>query len=227
MSTPAPENLIEFHGDAAIPTPRPVPASQDMPPWLKQMPADVPAQGQEKPFQTVKKCPPFVEALSGGYLIPLVADAQFTMTAEGLKVNCELPIIESHPPEQIRGTPVEGMPVVKFRNPWIVKTPPGYSCLFVQPVNRFDLPFHILSGIVETDTYYREISFPSICLMKPGMSLTLKKGTPIVQLFPIKREAWRSIYAKVQLDQREAVEQAFSGTTGFYKEQHWRRKEYK
>jgi hypothetical protein len=63
--------------------------------------------------------------------------------------------------------------------------------------------------------------------MKPSMSLTLTKGTPIVQLFPIKREPWRSIYAKVQLEQREAVEQAFSGTTGFYKEHHWRRKDCK
>jgi hypothetical protein len=55
MATPDPENLIEFHGDAAIPTPRPVPARQEMPAWIKQMPAEVAGTGQEKPFKTVKK----------------------------------------------------------------------------------------------------------------------------------------------------------------------------
>ena len=26
----------------------------------------------------------------------------------------------------------------------------------------------VLAGIVETDLYYREVSFPALCLMRPG-----------------------------------------------------------
>jgi hypothetical protein len=224
---PETENLIEFHGDGSQPFPRPIPAVQDVPAWLKQMPAEVENPRGGSPIDTVKKCPPFLEAVTGGYLIPLIADVTFEMQPTGLRIHCDLPIIESHPLEQLRQTPVDGMPIVKFRNPWIVKTPPGYSCLFVQPLNRFDLPFHVLSGVVETDTYYREIHFPSICLLKPGSTHLLKKGTPIVQIYPIKRESWRSAYSKTELQHRESVEAEFNSATAHYRQNTWRRKDYK
>ena len=147
------------------------------------------------------------------------------MTAAGLRTHCDLPIIESHPAEQIVGTPVEGMPIVKPLNPWIIKTPPGYSYLLVQPLNRFDLPFHILSGVVETDTYYREIQFLSICLLKPGATFVLKKGTPIVQIYPIQRSV--AIGVCQDLKECEAVEQVFNSTTSYYRQKNWRRNDYR
>jgi len=221
-----PENIIEFYGDGSRPFPRPIPAVQDVPAWLKQMPTEA-KDARGNAIDTVKKCPPFLEAVTGGYLIPIVADVTFEMTAAGLKTYCEIPIIEGHPPEQLHQTPAAGLPIVKFVNPWIIKTPPGYSCLFVQPLNRFDLPFHILSGVVETDTYYREVHFPSVCLMKAGDTFVLKRGTPIVQIYPIKREAWRSVYAKTELAEREAVEQVFNSTTAYYRQKNWKRKDYR
>ena len=42
------------------------------------------------------------------------------------------------------------MTVLKFVNPWVVKTPPGYSALFVPPLNRIETPFTFFSGVVET-----------------------------------------------------------------------------
>lgn len=219
-----PEIVIEFHGDGARPFPRPVPAVQETPDWLKRMPADadLPAGGT---VQTVKKCPPFVDALTGGYLIPLIADVEFRMESDGLKSDSELPVIETHSPQQFLGSPMQGRTIVKFMNPWIVKTPPGWSCLFVQPLNRFDLPFHILSGIVETDTYYREIAFPSICTMRPGESVLLKRGTPIAQLFPLRRESWRAEYSRTRLEERGRIESEFG--EGWYREHHWERKDFK
>ena len=50
----------------------------------------------------------------------------------------------------------------KIMNPWIIKTPPGYSCLFVPPLNNTDDRFSIISGIVDTDKFENEINFPFI-----------------------------------------------------------------
>jgi len=224
---PENENIIEFQGDGSQPFPRPMPASQNVPTWLKQMPAEVPSADGGPSINTVKKCTPFLEALTGGYLIPLVADATFEMEATNLRILCDLPIIEAHHPEQLHQTPAAGMPIVKFRSTWIIKTPPGYSCLFVQPLNRFDLPFQILSGVVETDSYYREVHFPSLCLLRPGQSVTVKKGTPIAQLYPIKRESWRSVYSKTEVDRRNIEEDEFHRDMHYYRTANWRRKDYK
>ena len=48
----------------------------------------------------------------------------------------------------------------KFINKWLIKTPPGYSCLFVKPLNHFETRFEIISGVVDTDTYINTINFP-------------------------------------------------------------------
>ena len=69
--------------------------------------------------------------------------------------------------------------VLKFRSLWTVRTPPGYSCLFTAPFNRFEIPFTPLSGIVETDTYYNEVNIPTLCHLTPNSSITLAAGTPI------------------------------------------------
>ena len=52
------------------------------------------------------------------------------------------------------GAPFAHMPALKFRCPWLIKTPPGYSTLFLPPVNRFDAPFIPFSGIVESSIVY-------------------------------------------------------------------------
>jgi hypothetical protein len=224
---PMPEPLIEFHcqtGLAGQPFPQPRPAVQDTPLWLKQMPASM-AAGDGQTLLTVKKCVPFLDAVTSGYIIPLVADVHFRMGEKSLEYQSDLPIIERHPLAQLQGTPFQGLPVVKFLNPWIVKTPPGYSCFFTQPVNRLDVPFYILSGVVETDSYYNEINFPSVAMMRPGSSVTLKKGTPIAQILPFRRENWHSQCAATD----EALRQPWKslGTEpGRYKDNMWRRKSY-
>ena len=43
--------------------------------------------------------------------------------------------------------------VHKIFNPWIIKTPPGYSCLFTSPLNNNDDRFNIIPGIVDNDIF--------------------------------------------------------------------------
>ena len=114
-----PDHLIEFlclQGVSPTPIPRPVPAAQAPPAWLKTMPSSVAGAGPGGgELFTVKKCPPMVDALTGGYLIPLAADIEFEMKQNELTFRCELPLVQTHPREQVRGTPLDtGVPLAYF-----------------------------------------------------------------------------------------------------------------
>ena len=78
----------------------------------------------------------------------------------------------------------------KFHNKWLIKTPPGYSCLFIKPMNRMEERFEIIPGIVDTDEYINLINFPFI-LRKRDEQFLIKKGEPMVQVIPFKREPWK------------------------------------
>jgi hypothetical protein len=226
-----PHNLIEFHCDLARALPQPFPAARAIPQWLKLMPATVAMGGADAAtIDTVKKCAPFLDAMTCGYVLPLACEVRFFMrTATSLDFEPARPfdVIQSHPAGQYQGSPFGDRILVKFMNPWIVKTPPGYSTLFVPLLNQFTMPFQVLAGLVETDTFYRVIHFPSICTMLPGQRFVLPEGTPIVQAIPIKREAWQS---KVVPRDPEIARQAFDregANEHFYKADHWVKKDYR
>src|SRR6185295_16284875 len=97
-----------------------------------------------------------------------------------------------HDSSQYEGAPFETRKVLKFENPWIIVTPPEYVCLITAPVNRFEIPFTALSGIVETGTYYREVHLPMACAIQRGQTYQLQRGAPMIQVIPIRREDWES-----------------------------------
>lgn len=229
-----PRNLIEFHTDDPQRFPAPFPANRAVPQWLKDMPIDRPLEAQRPtgpetiPVPTVKQCPPFIEAMTCGYMIPLAGDVTFRMDATGgLTFTAAGKIIGTQHPLQTQGSPFQGKQIVKFMNPWVVKTPPGYSALFLQPPNQFELPFQVLAGLVETDTYYRPVHFPSVCLMRPGTTVSLKRGTPIAQVIPVKREDWQSQAVPWDRDARVRIEQEMAADRHtFYKDRFWVKKSY-
>jgi hypothetical protein len=139
-------------------------------------------------------------------------------------------IITSHDQFQVSGISIpegyEPLPF-KFMNYFIIKTPPGYSSLFVHPINRLDLPFLSFSGFVDTDTHDVGIHFPFI--IRKEFEGVIEKGTPIIQIIPIKRDDWKSNTDKV-LSYSESfakIEKYFSYVTRAYKKLAWHRKSYK
>jgi hypothetical protein len=79
---------------------------------------------------------------------------------------------------------------IKFALPWVVKTPPGYSCLFYQPEFLFNENFRLFPGIVDCDTYGQQVNFPAYTL-KQG-SFKIDAGTPLIVVLPYKRDEWAS-----------------------------------
>ena len=78
---------------------------------------------------------------------------------------------------------------IKVSVPWKIKTPPGYSCLFVQPFWHFDQEFVIMPAIIDTDEFdLNNLNFP--CYLTDPVKL-IKPGEPLVQVIPFKRDNWK------------------------------------
>ena len=108
-----------------------------------------------------------------------------------------MPFLDTHSWQQLRGSPMVEkngkIPFLKILNPWRIETPAGYSCLFLPPMNNSDDRFEIIPGIVDTDTYTKEINFPIVLNGDKYKELEtcIKKGTPYAQVIPFKRESWK------------------------------------
>lgn len=180
--------------------PRPTPAAEDLPGWIRTMPAQAASTTFSITDDTVKRCPPFIDAMTTGFLIPLICDVkveggQFTwdagMPAAG-RVGFARSPIGFHDPAQVAGTPLFDADqfLIKFHNLWTIEAPAGYALLFTHPVNRFDLPFVTLTGLVDCDSYRDGwINFPAYW-RDTAFAGVLRRGTPVAQCFPIKRETW-------------------------------------
>ena len=202
MSEPAGAMTLRFRCPKELEglLPEPSPAAQGLPDWLRAMPAQafsVLAGGED---DTVKRCPPVVDAMTAGFLIPLICDVrveagEFSWDADlpqGREVDYARSPLGIHDAAQVAGTPLFNADqfLIKFHNLWTIEAPVGYSLLFTHPVNRFDLPFTTLTGLVDCDRYRDGwINFPAHW-RDPGFSGVLPKGTPVAQCFPVRRETW-------------------------------------
>src|SRR4051812_19476038 len=103
--------------------PAPYPAAKDIPDWYKAMPAPAGTGGVTD--GTVKNCPPFLDAMTSGYLMPLVADINLSWDPLG-RLQIQAPMFNDynrrgsaqmvtlHKPAQLQGTPFERFPVLKI-----------------------------------------------------------------------------------------------------------------
>lgn len=180
--------------------PPPVAASTGIPTWLKTMPMQAFSATDMRIEDTVKRCPPFVDAMTSGFLIPLICDltvknGEFTWDNDippGGTLDFQRSPISFHDASQLTGSPLfePDRFAIKFHNLWTIEAPEGYALLFTHPLNRFDLPFTTLSGQVDCDSYRDSwIHFPAFWhdLDFEGV---LPKGTPVAQCIPVKRERW-------------------------------------
>jgi hypothetical protein len=216
--------------DAIVP--RPIPAVSGIPDWFKKMPAKSFSDMVQAEQMTVKKCPPFIDAMTYGFLIPLVTDLTvedgvFTWQLDfpsGAITSYPHSPLDFHDNSQVIGTPLfeDDSFILKFNNFWTIETPPGYSLLVTHPINRFDLPFTTLTGLVDTDLYKDSfINFPARW-RDPAFRGILPKGTPIAQCLPVKRDLWAGEFATIAGDAVSQVQDTSAAKTnepGIYRRQ--------
>ena len=235
------EDYVNFKED------HPIPAKMNVPDWYKKLKHSI-------DFLTVKGCMPFLDTLTAGYILKLPQDIHVnhnvlnketnqkdTFVAHGLEdanwfrakgMNFTTSI-QMHPPKQVEGFPGlqknNNQPVLKFMNPWRIKTPPGYSCLFVPPLNNSDDRFSIIPGIVDTDSFEAEVNFPYLINGDKYKELktTFEKGTPYVQVIPFKRESWKMKIKPLKTNELHKKNQFyFLKMFNVYKNKFWRKKKW-
>lgn len=182
----------------------PKPASNFIPTWYEESKSYVndekipPTAGGTN--ATIKRCMPIFDSMVSGYIIPTVVDIWVKQVfvednSEKKQPRYEWPsfdAIEFHPIIQAPDYPNNTGHTVaypKWINPWSIKTPPGYSTFFIQPLHRKS-NFTIIPGVVDTDKYNPAVNFPFV-LNDINFEGLIPAGTPMVQVIPFKRDSWK------------------------------------
>ena len=189
----------------------------------------------ETTTSTYKKCSPFLDALTNGYIFYLTQDIEVLIKDDGSPYIIWRPanmpdLVTSHHNDQWSGLewPKDCHEFVyKWENNFIIKTPKRYSILFTQPMHRQSV-FTILDGIVDTDTYKAPVNFPFVLndLKWEGI---IPAGTPMAQVIPFKREPWEHKIGsdKEIKEKNEILGNLTSLFFNSYKKQFWNKKEYR
>lgn len=230
-------NFKAYVDYAGISGEKPKPAVKSLPEWFSKIPRFIDDNKKFRIFPngdtvaTIKWCNPFMDSLSAGYVITLENDLQVTREDGEASFTWKAGgdgYVSTHNKSQVSPKMVpfgyDEQPY-KFKNNWSIKTPKGYSALFVHPLNRGDLPFYTLSGFVDTDDYNTPVNFPF--LIRADFEGIIPKGTPIAQVIPIKRESWTHDIGNFDpkfTAQKEA--QINSTIYRAYKNLFWKRKTY-
>ena len=182
-----------------------VPASNALPTWYKD--ASPMVDTDSGAHGTFKSCPAILDSMMQGYILPLWADIwvepssqfingkpipSFSLTSQR---DMEWGMIRFHPVEMTQEMPSIAsldMPIsLKLDSPWMVRTPENYSMLYLPPLNNKDSRFEAVSGVVCTDEYVSFINLPLMWTAPPDYRGLIKKGTPLAQLIPFKREIFQ------------------------------------
>ncbi|MDK1383809.1 DUF6065 family protein [Sinorhizobium sp. 8-89] len=188
----------------------PLPAKSVLPDWFRKLPAvDQTHLSTTNNGLTVKRCMPFLDAMTTGWILPLAATVRLEIKDGGRSVEAgwefDRVMVSNHGAHQVAGNPREPSPPCKFHNYWSIRTPPGWSCLFLPPLNRAGQPFECVAGVVDTDTYAAHIHFPFFATAPDGL-YAIEKGTPLVQVIPFRR-ADAAVTADIRAETRnEAME---------------------
>jgi hypothetical protein len=179
---------------------------------------------------TIKKCMPVFDVMTAGYIIFTQVDVFVNQTDVG--PNYWYPSNEAitwHPVIQAPLHPKNNThPYPKFNNFYAIKTPKGYSTLFINPCHQPNSPFEIFEGLVDTDGYVAPINFPFV-LKDAKWSGLIPAGTPIAQLIPIKRDDWKMSIGDYKETEESKEVETYILSKWFiaYKSKYWNRKTYK
>jgi hypothetical protein len=213
-----------------------VPMKKMIPQWYKNVPSKI-YDTDIWNANTAKACMPFLDTFMTGYAIVSPVDIMVGKHNEDIDNN-ESPLLFSWSNNQILvvktrdNKPMPTLPIPQEYNQnhyvWIMpcslEAPKGYSLLITHPLNRFDLPFTTLTGIIDD---FKMPAGQTPVLFKNNFSGIIPAGTPIAQIIPFKREDWiikedKNLY----FDADTIGKKARNVMSGFYKNNFWNKKNY-
>ena len=178
----------------------PLPSKKTLPEWYRKQhkytnKSHVEIGSNGNPNSTIKSCMPVFDVITAGYMMVTPTDIFVEKGKNGEVLthwsSNHIIAVESHPVSQYDEysvSPEYSNTALKFIQPWVIETPAGYSCLFIQPSLRDDLPFQLVPAIVDTDKHPIKINFPFF--IRNDFTGIIPMGTPLAQIIPFKRENW-------------------------------------
>lgn len=220
--------------------PHPVAAGQLLPEWFSDAPLyysfgkkdNKLMMTDEGKNMTFKKCIPLIDGLRSGYIITCRKDLVVQHNKSGefdIQWNSDDSIIQVHNSASNLMSPPVGFNSQVINYIWnvITKTPKGFSCLFTHPLGFNDLPLRMIPAVVDTDKEVLNFHLPM--WLRKDFEGIIKKGTPICQIIPFKRESWKAKNSFLEPGEYEVLaENGFNATMqNHYKNSSWTRKRYK
>ena len=184
---------------------------------------------------TWKACPAIFDIMGTGYVYRTPCDIEFYEENGIIKVKVlddrNKDFIQVRPPMP-QFIPPMGYHEFHFAwwSDWAVKVPDGYSVLYTQPFNRFELPFLTTSGIIDNDQVNLPGTMPFFVVK--GFVGVVPAGTPYAQMLPFKREDWHSevdadiSHMKMSMDNQANSMKYRVPDGGVYQKQVWTRRVY-
>ena len=213
----------------------PSPAKNFIPEWYRSTKNIKRDSASTALLRNIKDCMPFADALLSGYMwttpsdlyVERIPDSKYPQLA--FSENIDFISDRESDTAGLMKVP-DGCYETHFvwRHPMHISVPKGYSLLITHPLNRHDLPFISLSGIVDCDSNpLRPGNYPFF--IKKNFDGLIPKGTPALQIIPIKRENWVSERDEEMISPKSWFKNIYeiqSVTGGWYKKNHWNRKSY-
>lgn len=183
-----------------------VPMSESMPKWYKELPkypewaSKCPMQRLLKQeFPTVKACQPVYDYMTSGYMIPWSYETMFKKVKSNDIYSFEyfssykeyIGCFADYQLPELKTT------FFKVNQPWTIKTPKGYSCLYFQSFYDFEKRYSILPAIVDTDTQHK-ISFVGYMLQD---EFKVMPNEPMVYVMPFKRDEFKYSIEQIMKDE--------------------------
>lgn len=212
---------------------QPVAIKETMPEWYRLSESTYLSEGGQE-SAGLKKCAPYLDALVVGYTLVTPFDIYISKKKDG-----SLDFKWDGPPEYasfIGERPMalgEKMPRpaghahnhLVWSSTWGFKLPRGYSAIMCHPLNRQDLPFTTLAGIIDADKFSAPGNVPFF--IREDFTGVIPAGTPYVQIIPYKREKWMKIIDQALIDKIMSQGWNVRRKGRSYKNELWQRKEFK
>jgi hypothetical protein len=177
----------------------------------------------------LKMCMPFLDALTSGYIQKTWCDIYIEKDNDNVNFTyASTPSIINIRKDKVVETYKDEFYLIEFvwYIQYVPKLPKGYSALICHPLNRMDLPFYTLSGIVDYDMYHHVPNGNLPFYIKKDFEGLIPKGTPMYQIIPFKRDSWISIKNNNEkiLEKNNKLQRSFFWE--FYKKNMWQKKKY-
>lgn len=185
---------------------------------------------------TWKACPAIFDIMGTGYVYRTPCDIEFYESPTGAiqvrvsdEKNKDFVGVRPAMPQFVAPPGYHEMHFAWWAD-WAVVVPEGYSVLYTQPFNRFELPFLTTSGIIDNDHVHLPGTMPFF--VRKGFTGVIPAGTPYAQMLPFRREDWVSEvdvsvqYEEMMTKNQENSEKYRVPDGGVYQREVWDRRVY-